>query len=460
LHGGRCNTDFIDNAAGVDCSDHEVNIKIALNALVAAGDMTEKQRRELLRAMTDTVGELVLRHNYRQTQALSLAERQALARSGEYERLIRHMESSGWLQRGLEFIPTDEALIERKAGGSGLTRPELAVLISYTKAQLKAALAVPAIADDPLLAQALFSAFPAVLRESYRPALERHRLRTQIIGTKIANDMVDLMGITFVERIGQSTGANAVEVARAFVTAREVFDMHTWWERIEALDDRVDAALQLDMMAVVMRLVRRATRWFIRNRRVHLQPLREVERFRASIAELYAQYPDILAGRAPPGAAAGAGAGGSRDLRGDRALPLSGAQHHRRRHRIERAGAQDGRGLHGPGAGAGARCLRQADRRAEGGESLAGAGARNLPRRSRMAAAQAGGRRARPFMSAGGCAGLHSALAANAATVGGALAGIIDGAAWHRCEGVRGIRGGDSGIVGFGAEYVSRGSVI
>jgi glutamate dehydrogenase len=297
LHGGRCNTDFIDNAAGVDCSDHEVNIKIALNALVAAGDMTEKQRRELLRAMTDTVGELVLRHNYRQTQALSLAERQALARSGEYERLIRHMESSGWLQRGLEFIPTDEALIERKAGGSGLTRPELAVLISYTKAQLKAALAVPAIADDPLLAQALFSAFPAVLRESYRPALERHRLRTQIIGTKIANDMVDLMGITFVERIGQSTGANAVEVARAFVTAREVFDMHTWWERIEALDDRVDAALQLDMMAVVMRLVRRATRWFIRNRRVHLQPLREVERFRASIAELYAQYPDILAGR-------------------------------------------------------------------------------------------------------------------------------------------------------------------
>jgi glutamate dehydrogenase len=297
LQGGRCNTDFIDNSAGVDCSDHEVNIKIALNALVAAGDMTEKQRRELLRAMTDAVGELVLRHNYRQTLALSLAERQALARSGEYERLIRHMESSGWLQRALEFIPTDDALVERKAVGSGLTRPELAVLISYTKAQLKAALAVPAIADDPLLERALFSAFPAVLCESYRPALERHRLRTQIIGTKVANDMVDLMGITFVERISQSTGANVVDVARAFVTAREVFDLHTWWQRIEALDDRVDAALQLDMMAVVTRLVRRATRWFIRNRRVHLQPLREVERFRAPIAELYAQYPDILAGR-------------------------------------------------------------------------------------------------------------------------------------------------------------------
>jgi glutamate dehydrogenase len=171
------------------------------------------------------------------------------------------------------------------------------VLISYTKAQLKAALAVPAIADDPLLSQALFSAFPDVLRESHRPALEHHRLRAQIIGTKVANDMVDLMGITFVERIGQSTGANPVDVARAYVTAREVFDMHAYWERIEALDDRIDAALQLDMMAVVTRLVRRATRWFIRNRRVHLQPLREVERFRAPIAELYARYPDILTGR-------------------------------------------------------------------------------------------------------------------------------------------------------------------
>lgn len=297
LHGGRCNTDFIDNAAGVDCSDHEVNIKIALNAQVVAGDMTEKQRRELLRAMTDAVGDLVLQHNYRQTQALSLAERQALARSGEYERLIKRMESSGWLQRRLEFIPTDEVLIERKAGGSGLTRPELAVLISYTKAQLKAELAVPAIADDPLLSQALFTAFPAQLSESYRPALEQHRLRAQIIGTKVANDMVDLMGITFVERMTQSTGASAIEVARAFVTAREVFDMHGHWRSIEALDDRIDATVQLDMMAVVMRLVRRATRWFVRNRRVHLQPLREVERFRAPIAELYQQYPEILTGR-------------------------------------------------------------------------------------------------------------------------------------------------------------------
>ncbi|HSB97183.1 MAG TPA: NAD-glutamate dehydrogenase domain-containing protein, partial [Spongiibacteraceae bacterium] len=297
LHGGRCNTDFIDNSAGVDCSDHEVNIKIALNALVASGDMTEKQRRELLSSMTDAVAELVLQHNYRQTQALSLAERQALVRSGEYERLIKRMESSGRLQRALEFIPDDETLLERKADGRGLTRPELAVLISYTKAQLKADLVVPAIADDPLLSQALYRAFPEQLCTSYRAVLDQHRLRAPIIGTQIANDMIDLMGITFVERMVQSTGASAVEVARAFVTAREVFDMHNHWRAIEALDGRIDANVQLDMMAVVMRLVRRATRWFIRNRRVHLQPSREVERFRQPIAELHRQYPEILAGR-------------------------------------------------------------------------------------------------------------------------------------------------------------------
>jgi glutamate dehydrogenase len=297
LHGGRCNTDFIDNSAGVDCSDHEVNIKIALNTLLANGDMTEKQRRELLVSMTDAVAALVLQDNRRQTLALSLAELQALQRSGEYQRLIHRMEMQGYLNRALEFIPGDDALIERKAGGRGLTRPELSVLISYTKAQLKTALAVSAIADDPLLSQSLYSAFPTHLSECYRDAIERHRLRKEIIATQIANDMVDMMGITFVERVGQSTGASAVDVARAYVTAREVFGMPAHWQALEALPTGVSGQIQLELMAVEMRLVRRATRWFIRNRRVNLDPSREVDRFKDALAQFIVELPQLMVGR-------------------------------------------------------------------------------------------------------------------------------------------------------------------
>ncbi|MDB6060427.1 MAG: NAD-glutamate dehydrogenase [Verrucomicrobiaceae bacterium] len=297
LRGGRCNTDFIDNSAGVDCSDHEVNIKIALNTLLTNGDMTEKQRRELLVSMTDEVSKLVLKHNQRQTLALSLAELQALQRSGEYQRLIHSMEGRGYLNRAIEFIPSDDALIERKIGGKGLTRPELSVLISYTKGQLKSSLAVNTIADDPLLAESLFSAFPVQLRERYPAAIEHHRLRREIIATQIANDMIDLMGIPFVERMAQSTGATAVEIARAYVTAREIFNMRQHWRALESLPTDVSGQIQLELMAIEMRMVRRATRWFIRNRRVNLDPTREVERFQKALAQLVEELPQLIVGR-------------------------------------------------------------------------------------------------------------------------------------------------------------------
>lgn len=297
LQGGRCNTDFIDNSAGVDCSDHEVNIKIALNAVLQAGDMTEKQRRELLGAMTAEVAELVLQHNYRQTLALSLAERQALERSGEYQRLIQRMESSGRLNRALEFIPSDDALIERKAADKGLTRPELAVLMSYTKAQLKTELVADAIADDPLLSQALYRAFPQQLAANYGEAIAHHRLRREIIATQVAGDMIDLMGITFVERMLQSTGAHSVDIARAYVTAREVLALPARWRELEALDNKIDAQTQLELMAILMRLARRTTRWFIRNRRMQLDPAREVARFAVPLATFARELPEFLVGR-------------------------------------------------------------------------------------------------------------------------------------------------------------------
>jgi len=296
LGGGRCNTDFIDNSGGVDCSDHEVNIKIALNVLVSAGDMTEKQRRELLGSMTDSVAELVLQNNYRQAQAISLAERQVLERLGEYRHLIQRMESGGRLNRALEYIPDDDVLSERKVTGRGLTRPELSVLISYAKTQLKTDL-VASIPDDPLLARALYSAFPAVLSQQYPEAVDRHRLRREIIATQIANDMINHMGITFVERMVQSTGATVAEVAHAYAIAREVFAMHSHWRAIEALDYRVTASVQMEMMAMLMRLVRRGTRWFIRNRRSNLDSGRELQRFNEPLQQMYRDFPQLLEGR-------------------------------------------------------------------------------------------------------------------------------------------------------------------
>jgi glutamate dehydrogenase len=297
LNGGRCNTDFIDNAGGVNCSDHEVNIKIALNTLMSAGDMTDKQRRELLEAMTDDVAQLVLADNARQTLALSVAERQTFERMSEYRRLIHRLETTGGLNRALEFLPDDEMLTERRAGGRGLTRPELSVLICTVKSQLKLALNSDDLARDPVARASLYQAFPQLLVEQHADALDTHRLRREIIATQVANDMVNLMGITFIDRMVQSTGATLIDLALAYITAREVFELNRHWSEIEALGARVAASVQLDMHAVLMRLVRRATRWFIRNRRINFMPAQEVARFRTPLVQLYAELPQILDGR-------------------------------------------------------------------------------------------------------------------------------------------------------------------
>ena len=194
-NGGACNTDFIDNAAGVDCSDHEVNIKILLDDLVSNGDMTSKQRNQLLAEMTDAVSDLVLSNNYRQTQAISLAEYQTISRMGEYRRLINRLESEGRLVRELENLPPEDVLQERQGQGEGLTRPELSVLISYVKVALKELLADSDIAEDEYMEAAIENAFPQTLRENFKEQIYNHRLRREIIATQVANDMVNNMGI-------------------------------------------------------------------------------------------------------------------------------------------------------------------------------------------------------------------------------------------------------------------------
>ncbi|NBA96876.1 NAD-glutamate dehydrogenase [Pseudomonas sp. R5(2019)] len=296
VNGGGSNTDFIDNAGGVDCSDHEVNIKILLNEVVQAGDMTGKQRNQLLGSMTDEVGNLVLGNNYKQTQALSLAARRAYERIAEYKRLMTDLEARGKLDRAIEFLPSEEQLTERLAANHGLTRPELSVLISYSKIDLKEALLKSRVPDDVYLTRDMETAFPPSLVSKFAEAMRRHRLKREIVSTQIANDLVNNMGITFVQRLKESTGMSPANVAGAYVIVRDIFHLPHWFRQIEALDYQVPAEIQLTLMDELMRLGRRATRWFLRSRRNELDAGRDVAHFGPKIAALGLKLDELLEG--------------------------------------------------------------------------------------------------------------------------------------------------------------------
>jgi glutamate dehydrogenase len=265
MNGGRANTDFIDNAGGVDCSDKEVNIKILLNAIVANGDMTIKQRNNLLAKMTDEVANIVLNDNYMQIQSISITESRAAMTLKEFMRFIHDMEKSSFLDRALESIPSDDELLERKAKGKGLTRGSLSVLVAYGKMRLKDQLCVPEITNNPYYSKILHNYFPKPLRSKYKDAMENHRLRNEIIATELANHMVNYMGSNFVYRIQDETGANIVEIAACFSMAMEIFDIYALWEQVRDMDNKVSTKIQHEIMARSQRMIRRATRWFLRH---------------------------------------------------------------------------------------------------------------------------------------------------------------------------------------------------
>ena len=295
---GRVNTDFIDNAGGVDCSDHEVNIKILLNDALENGDLTQKQRNLLLHEMTDDIKVRVLTNNYRQVQAISLEQVHAVNGMAENRRYILDLEQRGQLNRQLEFLPDDEVLSERQSAGSGLTRPELAVLISYSKGELKQQLLDSGAPDDPFLAEEIMNAFPVRLVETYPVLLQQHPLKREIIATQLANNIVNYMGFKFVDRLRASTRSNIGRIARAYVLAREVFDIQHIWRQIEALDYQVDANIQLSMMNELQYLIRRSTRWFVVNRSDHeVVCPKEVELYRVTIAEIAGQLGKYLCGQ-------------------------------------------------------------------------------------------------------------------------------------------------------------------
>ncbi len=293
LQGGASNTDFIDNAGGVDCSDHEVNIKILLNEQVAKGELSMAQRNQLLREMTDEVSGLVLQNNYRQVQALSIAQQHATDSLDEYIHLIDAMEASGKLDRAMEFLPDRKTLIDRREKKTGLTRPELAVLISYTKIEIKQALIDSWVTDDANLSDEVTTAFPARLLQRFPDAVHNHPLRREIIATQIANDLVNRMGITYLHKIRQATGADHAQVAAAYLIAREIYAIEPRWQAIEALDNQIPVSIQEAMMSELTKLLTRASWWLLRRRRNHLDIQACIADYRAGIEQTVASIEQL-----------------------------------------------------------------------------------------------------------------------------------------------------------------------
>jgi len=246
--------------------------------------------------MTEDVADLVLKNNYRQTQAISIATEEAVNRTEEYRRLVNSMEAAGKLNRELEFLPADDIITERKAKGQGFTRPELSVLISYVKGDLKEELINSELPDNASLITEIECVFPATLVKKYKKELHEHRLRREIISTQIANDLVNHMGISFVERLKQSTGASISAIALSYIIARDVFRLDHWWDVIESLDYQVTSELQINMMSELMSLMRRACRWLIRNRRSELNVAGNMEAFEKGIAQISKELPNYLNG--------------------------------------------------------------------------------------------------------------------------------------------------------------------
>ncbi len=299
-HGGRIYTDAIDNSAGVDCSDHEVNIKILLDRVVEAGDLTLKQRNDVLASMTDEVAELVLADNYYQSQALDVAtHRPAYVLRGQ-QNLMQWLESKGRLNRAIEFLPSDEEVARRRANNQGLTAPEGAVVMAYAKMSVFDELVASNLPDDPYFNRSLQAYFPKLLNEKFDQAVANHPLKREIIATFVANTVVNRTGATFVNFIATEASATAADVVRAYTLAREIFDLEPLWDQIDDLDHHVGSALQLDLLSRLTAIAQRASRWILRVRLQNTDMPTLIQRYQPGARELRANLdkwlrPDALA---------------------------------------------------------------------------------------------------------------------------------------------------------------------
>jgi glutamate dehydrogenase len=282
--GGRINTDAIDNSAGVNSSDVEVNIKIALAAAIRAGKIDLEERNAILVAMTDEVEAAVLRNNYLQTLAISLGEKRGYADLGFKNRLLLRLESSGLLDRALETLPTDAEIAERRQHRQSFTRPELAVLLAYSKIALYFDLISTQVVDDPYLSMVLFDYFPATMRERFASEIETHALRREIIATMLANATINRGGSTFIVRLSEETGREAGDIAYAFAAAMGVFNLAAVIADIDSLDNKVDGEWQLSLYLLIQDIIRRQTAWFLRHGRFQDGLSTLIERYRTGLA--------------------------------------------------------------------------------------------------------------------------------------------------------------------------------
>ena len=291
---GLIYTDFIDNSGGVSCSDKEVNIKILLNAIVTAGDLTEKQRNELLSSMTNEVAALVLRENYLQTHAISLFAKYAKNSVELHSRYLQELVQSGKIDRDLEFLPAEKALLERKLYNQGLSSPEIAILACYSKNLLKEALLASDLPDDPYLDTLFIEYFPKPLQDLYTKQMQQHPLKREIIATKISNMVVNEMGFSFVYRLQDETGAPDASIVRAYLIARSLLNMDVTFKSLESLDRVVDIEAHSKISMIYVRLLRRLSRWFLRHQRARLDLGKTITQYQSQVNELNNILPETL----------------------------------------------------------------------------------------------------------------------------------------------------------------------
>jgi glutamate dehydrogenase len=296
IRGGHLNTDAIDNSGGVNCSDNEVNIKILLNNIVDLGDLTEKQRNELLVELQDEVAELVLKNNRMQPKAISIAVYQAVENLDMHGRLIRDLEKTGKLDRALECLPDKDELAARKLNQQGLTRPEISVLMAYSKTVLKESLLASNLPEDPYFSKELEQAFPVPLQTRFKRYMPQHRLKREIIATQLSNAVINEMGISFISRLQDETGSLAPEIICAYTVSREIFNAEGLLNLIDHLKTSVDVHVQFKMIQEVNRLVRRGARWFLRNRREGINIAETIKNFAPKVLEVSEALPKILSG--------------------------------------------------------------------------------------------------------------------------------------------------------------------
>jgi glutamate dehydrogenase len=297
LAGGLVCTDFIDNSAGVDTSDHEVNIKILLDAEVKAGRLSAADRGTLLHEMTGEVAAHVLEDNYQQVRALAASWAQSPQMLHVHARYIRKLERDGQINRRLDVLPGDREIAERRAAGSGLVIPEFSVLLAHTKIAAAHELVASALPDEPYLRQVLAEYFPSQLRERFAAQMPGHRLHREIITTSVVNDMVDRAGITSAFRLNEETGASLPDIAAAWLVCRAVFDMPGFWAQVESLDGKVDTAVQIQAMLEGRKLTERATRWLLNFRRPPFDVQATIDFFAAGVLTVASGLPKMLAGR-------------------------------------------------------------------------------------------------------------------------------------------------------------------